>query len=849
MKKSLLIVVASLCVFGARAAEPYGGLFAGQTGLETAASDFITLRKTADKLWLEIPTRYLGRRMLIGSTLSDISAPMFGDVGFKQQTPMHIAFSLRDTTLHMHRVNTSFTTDFMDRALERVNRNPIWFSFPVVARGEGSGAGGGSVVVEMSSFFLDNPSFFSFFPEGGIDFTPTLKPESSSLDGVKAWSDNCAIKCTLSFTVSADAGGAQLASDSPVTAVVTRSILLLPEQEMIPRVSDSRVGVFSTEKTRYSIVDEGSRSYSVANRWRVVPRDVEAYTRGEAVEPVKPIVWYIDPAFPDNWKPALKRAVERWNAPFEAIGFRNVLQARPFPTADEDPAFDPDNLKYSCMRFLPSPTVNAMGPSWVDPMTGEIISASVIVWSDIAKLANQWRFVQTAQIDPRVRTKKLPDDIFDETLEYIVGHEVGHTLGFAHNMAASSAWPVDSLRSPSFTRKFGTTPSIMDYARFNYVAQPGDSGVRLTPPVIGVHDNYLVRWTYQYVPGMRSEWEEAPIVERWVDAVAGDPVYRYGRQQFGAARYDPSAIEEDLGNDPMRAGDYGIANLKYILPQLERWIVDDADYSHRSMLYGEICDQYFRYLRAVMMNVGGIYLTDVKQGTKGEHIVPVDRDVQRQSLRWVMDQFRDMDWLDQPSLTRNFELDTRGSSKMYGRVTDEMSKMIPRVVLSSHYAGLAAPVRPGAGTRAKNRIETRAGYTVEEFMDDLFHETWRNIRANRMPTRGELILQKNMVDMFCEPLKSLGGEGSSSAISATSLREGSPLARQTGDFRFGPGGTNTQDEVDISSIDDSADYLMELAIRSRDLLERASRHPRHNSHVHYHALLMKLNAALANKYQ
>ncbi len=210
----------------------------------------------------------------------------------------------------------------------------------------------------------------------------------------------------------------------------------------------------------------------------MVPSDIYAYSQGELVEPAK-IVWYIEPDFPELWKPMLKRAVENWNMAFEEIGFHNVMEARQFPTRKEDPEFDPDNLAYNCIRFLPSNTLNAMGPSRVDPSTGEIVCASVIVWSDVAKLVNRWRFAQTSQVDERVRTKKLPDDLLDESLEYVISHEVGHTLGFAHTMALSRAWPVDSLRSPSFTRKYGTTPGIMDYAQFNYIAQPGDTGVSL----------------------------------------------------------------------------------------------------------------------------------------------------------------------------------------------------------------------------------------------------------------------------------------------------------------------------------------------------------------------------------
>ena len=377
-----------------------------------------------------------------------------------------------------------------------------------------------------------------------------------------------------------------------------------------------------------------------------------------------------------------------------------------------------------------------MGPSWVDPLTGEIVTASVIVYNDIVKLISQWRFTQTAQVDTRVRAKIMPDDVMDESITYVVAHEIGHTLGLMHNMGASSAYPVDSLRSVSFTNKYGTTPSIMDYARFNYVAQPGDKGVKLTPPDLGVYDEFVIKWLYTYFPDLKNADEESEVLEKWVDEKAGNPVYRFRKQQL-LSRLDPSAIEEDLGDDPMKAADYGIKNLKYILKNLNNWITDDPDGSYRKSLYTNIVNQYARYLINVVYNVGGIYLTDVKDGTPGERVQPVDREVQKASLKWVLKQINDCDWLDNKEVTKYFGPDMAMSARMQNLAIMSLFKAGQNVVLASHIS--------------------KDSYSLEDYCNDLYNGVWESAIANRKVTQGDKIMQKNMLAMMRSLIKPSSG--------------------------------------------------------------------------------------------
>ena len=515
-------------------------------------------------------------------------------------------------------------------------------------------------------------------------------------------------------------------TDAPFTVEVTRSMILLPDAPFRVRYADPRIGVFFQHKSVFVGSDEGVKDVYYARRWRLEPSDSAAYLAGECVEPVTPIVFYIDDAFPESWKPYVAKGVEVWNRAFERIGFKNAVRTQPFPT--DCPEFDPDNLKYNCVRYSPSEMTNSAGPHWTDPRTGEIINASVYVYHNIVRLLQDWLFVQTAAVDPSVRGLKIPQDLIGDCIAYVVSHEVGHCLGLMHNMAGSSSIPVDSLRSASFTSRYGTTYSIMDYARFNFIAQPGDleKGVKLMPPALGEYDFYAIEWLYRPFLSLSSAEEEVPVLREFITERSGNPIYRYGKQQI-AARVDPSAFEEDLGDDPMRAAELGISNLKVIADNLDNWLSEeDYDYSFRQRMHSQIVAQYQRYVTRVLYNIGGIYLNERFEGDalRSYELVPAQQ--QKQSVKFLLEQTKDLAWLDDCSVGRGWPLSAP--------LAHNMGVALFRTVIKS--CGNLWYSAPLMGAQA---------YGQQEFLDDVASFVWKPTRAGKSLSILEMDLQSQFI--------------------------------------------------------------------------------------------------------
>ncbi len=672
------------------------------TAEATSSKGVIDIHQVKSNLYLEIPVELMGRSMLFAARVVETSDNKDVIAGQMPNDPLLIEWSYDDEKVYLHESTTNNIYregESIAVGYERNNLTPILRAFPIKCfNGDST-----SVVIDVTKYYLsDQKPFSPFLRASAIDMmlgnkrmSGSFKGDMSSILSFESFPLNLNVTTRLVFTVRSE----------PFTAVVTSSMLLLPEEPMKPRFADNRVGYFTEDRKSYSTKESYIQNVKYINRWRIEPKpeDVERHKRGELVEPAKQIVYQIDPSFPEEWKPFIKKGVEAWQPLFEEIGFKNAIVAKEIASEEK---FNPADFRNSCIIYSPSDFANAMGPSWKDPRSGEIIQGSVYIYHNVLSLVHGWRFIQTAAVDPAARSKNYDIKMMGPLLEYLIVHEVGHTLGLAHNMRASYAFPVDSLRSPYFTEKYGTTSSVMDYARFNYIAQPGD-GVTEFAPKIGPYDYFAIKYGYQILHNAKSDEEERAQLNKWVTSLASDPIYKFGEQRlFGR---DPASLSESLGDDAVKAGEYGIKNLQVIIENLLEWTTEEGGtFDHTAAMYEQVHRQFVRYMNHALTLIGGYHNNNAVVGDGQVEIIPISKEKQREALHFILNSvYNYPDWMVNRELLLMSQI-----------LTTEQIDAYPVTVLRSLLGTSTL-----AGVTNLNAI-AEDPYTLDQYLDDIYSYVW-----------------------------------------------------------------------------------------------------------------------------
>lgn len=571
------------------------------TGRDSLAmSGVMNVIQKEDTVYLELPTRLLGKQFLVSNKLQQVpielnESSVNKGINYANQV-VRFEWDKKGKAVKIYQQRLTPEVPEGSRLARSVADNYI---DPIIAslKIECVAPDSSSVIFKVSDFFNGKKSVLNdVFNDINIGTSPVK--ELSRILSVKAYERSVVALSELTTTVH------EGTSKVNVTVVVSTAICLLPDEPMARRREDWRVGYFSTPATIYNDRQQKVEHTRYITRWRLEPSDTAAYMRGELTEPVKPIKFYIGKAVPEHLRPYIVKGIEDWNRAFEKAGFKNAVQAIiPHDTLD----VDGDDMHYSVLTYAASEKANAMGPSTIDPRTGEILEADIIWWHNVQSLISEWITVQTGAVDPRARSLELPIELIGDAVRFVACHEVGHSLGLRHNMMASAAYPTDSLRSASFTSRMGgTSASIMDYARFNYVAQPGD-GVKVMSPNIGPYDFMAIEWGYRWYP---AGTDEEKVLSEFIAKHKGIE-YRYSETQPQRSAIDPRALSEDLGDDPVKSARLGIENLKRIMPNLVEWTRNNKagqNYDEAANLYAAIIYQWNLYQYHVMANIGGIYM-------------------------------------------------------------------------------------------------------------------------------------------------------------------------------------------------------------------------------------------------
>ena len=810
--------------------------------VETARGKFVTLHKIDGNVYLELPTKYLGKELMMGAKVTSTTDPDYLAVGSMNSAPIVFRFEKQDSVIVMKAPNSIVyrrdASPELQKALELNYRDQSVESFtPEVYKADSS-----TVVLKINSLVTESSPFFEIVPsqQGPFKITSSRNSSLTFVRGLKSFDSNASVRVEMNFSVNASLMGVlTVAKDMPLTAEVTYTILPVEASNAIPRFADARVGYQTTRKVSFPDYLDQSEPVYLAHRWQLVPRDKKAYAKGQLTEPEKKIVFYLDSAFPASWQRPIREGVLRWNKAFEAAGFRNAIEVRDFPKNDKQ--FDPDNLEYSCIRYVPNSQETIASSNWADPRTGEIFSGNLTIYNNVEALMHKQRFIGTAAVDPQVRSSRLPQALFEESLSQLVTQEMGSVLGLLHNYAASASYTTDQLRSAKFTKESGLAPSILDGVTYNYLAQPSDKGVRLINDQLGVYDLFAIDWGYRYFDLKGDPAAEAKELLSRVDKRAREPYLRYAPEQRYAV--DPTVRTEDLGNDPIKTAELTMKNLAFIQSNLSKWITNDPDSRKKKSLYLAIVQSYYLQLKNAMSLVGGVVCQESRLSTSLPRYQVVPKAKQREAFLWLLRQAKDF----QGKADRNFERKGFIDVSYYDQLLEYLIKDIydlrSRIIIAS-------------------QVDSKT-YSLGEYFDDLYQATFASTIAGKSPNHMERLMQIAFIDKsvagtvnprnatpgmpysFAGAPASVGGK----LISLASTTDYSD-ALKSGRVNYGGGDPSASiyPMANVPALDTSEQYMYAALLKVRPLLEqRAASTTDRTLKAHYQTLAFKVAKLLDAK--
>ncbi|MFN6964668.1 MAG: zinc-dependent metalloprotease [Pyrinomonadaceae bacterium] len=675
-----------------------------------------TVHKVKDKYYYEIPKGELDKQFL---WVTQIARTTLG-VGYGGQALGRrvVRWERSDNRINLRNVNYSVVADPrlpISQAVQAANNDTILMSFPVAAWGPND-----SAVIEVTRLFTTD--IFEFSARQRLNAT-TLDATRSFIERISPFPENIEAEATHTYTRMVSPAGAPSGPTSPfgpagmnpgsATVVLHHSMVKLPEDPMMPRLFDERVGYFSVAQMDYGRPEQKATERRYITRWRLEKKDPNA----ELSEPVKPITYYVDPATPTWLVPYVKRGVEKWQKAFEAAGFKNAIVAKMAPTAKQDPDFSPEDARYSVIRWLPSTIENASGPHINDPRTGEILESDIQMYHNIMNLQRAWYFLQVGPLDKRVAKLPMPDDLMGELVEYVVAHEVGHTLGFQHNMKASSMYPQEKIRDAAWLKKMGHTPTLMDYSRFNYVVQPEDNvDPKDLIPGIGPYDIWATAWGYKPIENARTPDAERATLDAWAREQDTTPWYRFSTD--GSAGADPGELTEAVGDaDAVKSTALGLLNLKRVAKMLVPATTNEKGlpYDDLQELYGRMLGQWTLEMNHVAAIVGGFNSQQKHIGQSGVRFTLIPRARQAEAVRFLGENaFATPTWAIDKEILRRIE-----AVGALNRVRNAQTSILNNLLSSSRFARLIE----------QNALDGNAAYPAADFLADVRRGVWTELES------------------------------------------------------------------------------------------------------------------------